>query len=221
MQRIPSGRVVFNVSGKLYETTRATLEKFPDSMLMALLRNVDTTSSDPIFIDRDAKLFRWILECHRRVIVTCKDVGVSSRLWDEELDYFGIAFPIEEEQEPVGSDEVKKLHENVKRLRGEISEKETRVQTLSDQLLGEQRKRSRLTKECNIAQLELDFANFVEYLLDCFHDFQQVEFDFISLSVEHLTPDKRVRIANFFRLLGLIYCAGGSHYSRFLVAKFC
>ncbi len=55
---IPRKRITFNVGGKRYETTPATIEMFPNSLLAMLVRR---HLEPEIFIDRDGELFRWVL----------------------------------------------------------------------------------------------------------------------------------------------------------------
>lgn len=52
--------VIFNVSGKRFESSISSIELHPDTLLGMLLRR-KTDDMFEIFIDRDSKMFRWIL----------------------------------------------------------------------------------------------------------------------------------------------------------------
>ena len=60
-----AGTISLNVGGKIYETTLDTLRKDPDSMLCAMFSGrFELKANDrdgAYFIDRDGKLFRWVL----------------------------------------------------------------------------------------------------------------------------------------------------------------
>ena len=57
--------IKLNVGGKIYKTTLDTLKKDPDSMLCAMFSGRFELKADEddgaYFIDRDGKLFRWVL----------------------------------------------------------------------------------------------------------------------------------------------------------------
>jgi predicted flavoprotein YhiN len=58
--------VELNVGGTHYTTTRTTLSAFPESMLAALVRDngfdLKKRADGRVFIDRDGKLFKYILQ---------------------------------------------------------------------------------------------------------------------------------------------------------------
>jgi len=85
----PLKRVVFNISGKRYETLNSTLEKFPDSLLATSNREV---FYDPMrkeyFFDRNRKAFSAILTyCQTGVLV--KPPTLDERIFAAELRFFG------------------------------------------------------------------------------------------------------------------------------------
>jgi len=83
-------RVVFNVSGKRHETTTASIELHADTMLAMLLRHKAQDDYE-IFIDRDSKMFRWILYWYRTgILVDHTTVKVPHEVWLHELSYYGI-----------------------------------------------------------------------------------------------------------------------------------
>jgi hypothetical protein len=82
--------IIFNVSGKRYETTTASIELHPDTMLGMLLRHKSEDDYE-IFIDRDSKIFRWILYWYRTgILVDHTTVKVPHEVWLHELSYYGI-----------------------------------------------------------------------------------------------------------------------------------
>ncbi|XP_068760221.1 uncharacterized protein [Montipora capricornis] len=69
--------VKLNVGGKIYKTALATLQKDPDSMLCAMFSGKFELKPDDedgaYFIDRDAELFRYILNYLRNDVLHCPD----------------------------------------------------------------------------------------------------------------------------------------------------
>uniref|UniRef100_A0A6N2NLV0 Potassium channel tetramerisation-type BTB domain-containing protein n=1 Tax=Salix viminalis TaxID=40686 RepID=A0A6N2NLV0_SALVM len=87
-----SSLVRLNIGGKKFCTTIDTLtQDEPDSMLAAMFRGRLTVSEDPdkgyVFIDRDGKHFRHILNCLRDgVVPTLTDAGYSELT--REAEYY-------------------------------------------------------------------------------------------------------------------------------------
>ncbi|XP_076945856.1 protein ENDOPLASMIC RETICULUM-ARRESTED PEN3-like [Bidens hawaiensis] len=84
-----SDRIKLNVGGKLFETTVSTLQSGgPDSLLAALSNR--SSSSNPVFIDRDPEIFSVLLSLLR----TNRLPSTSRRFTDQELSdeasYYGI-----------------------------------------------------------------------------------------------------------------------------------
>jgi hypothetical protein len=85
--------VKFNVGGKIYFTSLATIELMKiftggTDLLNMLVKN---NKNGEIFIDRDHKLFRWILNAYRTsVLVDYKTANVPQEVWEMELDFYGI-----------------------------------------------------------------------------------------------------------------------------------
>lgn len=82
-------RVVFNISGKKYETVNSTLDKFPESLLALPNRQL---FYDPVrgeyFFDRNRKAFSAILTyCQTGVLV--KPPTLDDRIFAAELRFFG------------------------------------------------------------------------------------------------------------------------------------
>ena len=85
--------VTFNVGGKLYKINEGTIlnsrfyneiELLP--MLIRQKRNNATDETEEIFIDRDHKIFRWILYVYRYDYIPSHSyVGISKTMWDKEL----------------------------------------------------------------------------------------------------------------------------------------
>ncbi|KAL9950669.1 hypothetical protein ACROYT_G043202 [Oculina patagonica] len=98
--------VKLNVGGKIYKTTLDTLRKDPDSMLCAMFSGRFDLKADEedgaYFIDRDAELFRYILNYLRNgelLSVLCKDDRLKEELLAEAKFYQvqGIINQLEEE----------------------------------------------------------------------------------------------------------------------------
>ncbi|KAJ8027835.1 BTB/POZ domain-containing protein KCTD21 [Holothuria leucospilota] len=85
--------VTLNVGGSLFTTTRATLTRFPSSMLGAIFKYVGPVaiSKDEhgrVFIDRDGDLFRHVLNYLRRgYLVLPEDFSKLDMLADEAMFY--------------------------------------------------------------------------------------------------------------------------------------
>lgn len=105
--------ITFNVGGKRYQVNDGTIlnnRNIKDIELLPMLvkqhiqnvshphladntatNNNTTNNTNEIFIDRDHKLFRWILYIYRYdIIPTYNMVGISENMWNNELDYFGL-----------------------------------------------------------------------------------------------------------------------------------
>lgn len=113
-------RVTLNVGGQPFTTTLATLRNFGDETLLGTLSRKPgiENQEDPVFLDRDPKLFRHILNCmrHRRVF-EAKKLDLSPSLWELELAFYGL--PTTEEKKkskkrPI--DVVNKREEDRRRL---------------------------------------------------------------------------------------------------------
>lgn len=84
-------RVTLNVGGKLFETSKETLMKIPDSLLCGLVEFCD---GDEIFIDRDPNLFHHILNYYRNLKFNKPEDKTLCKNIQLEFDYFGIRDPI-------------------------------------------------------------------------------------------------------------------------------
>ncbi|KAJ3059592.1 hypothetical protein HK102_009917, partial [Quaeritorhiza haematococci] len=93
-----SDRLILNVGGKLFETSRETLSSYPDSLLgrmfdpsnsSSLPKPDESTGVPAYFFDRNGDLFAPILDFYRtgRLFVP---TGVSPEALRQELDYFGV-----------------------------------------------------------------------------------------------------------------------------------
>lgn len=85
----PSKRVVFNISGKKYETVNSTLNKFPESLIATPNRELFyDPSREEYFFDRNRKAFSAILTyCQTGVLV--KPPTLDERIFAAELRFFG------------------------------------------------------------------------------------------------------------------------------------
>ena len=100
--------VVLNIGGYEYTTLRRTLTKITDSVLSNMIsNNNDTTIKDAsgrYFIDRDGRLFSYILQYLRTGVPLIPETYLDSELLRVEVDYFKL------------EDLSKKLWEHCKRL---------------------------------------------------------------------------------------------------------
>ncbi|GAX25731.1 hypothetical protein FisN_14Lh051 [Fistulifera solaris] len=86
-----TGIVRLNVGGTRYEAARETLTRLERSMLASLIAGTwkEGNGQNEIFLDRDGKLFAYILAYLRSDRVYVPDLSVQSALRDE-FQYFGI-----------------------------------------------------------------------------------------------------------------------------------
>ena len=83
--------ITLNVGGTMYQTTLSTIEtQQQDNTLLNIVNHELKKSEDePIFIDRDGILFRWILHFLRTgEIVDSLTTGVPNMIWHNELAYY-------------------------------------------------------------------------------------------------------------------------------------
>lgn len=93
-------RMVLNVGGVRYTTTRSTLALLPDTMLGRMFSDADghdrfeTDDDWSVFIDRNGRLFEWVLDAHRNggKCTYPADATESDRVHAEYV-YFGLADP--------------------------------------------------------------------------------------------------------------------------------
>ncbi|GES96220.1 BTB/POZ protein [Rhizophagus clarus] len=91
-------RIILNVGGIKYETYRSTLTAYPSTLLGTMFQErnralLHPTNENEYFIDRDGKLFRYILQFYRRNKIIWPEPGsdyVSREELEEEFDYFQI-----------------------------------------------------------------------------------------------------------------------------------
>lgn len=83
-------RLIINVGGTRFETTRATIESkdAQETMLSMLLKHHEK-GGEELFIDRTPRFFEWVLHWYRTgILVDHKTVGVPEEVWDAELDFY-------------------------------------------------------------------------------------------------------------------------------------
>lgn len=92
--------IKFNVGGKVYKTSRSTIERYPDSMLAALISgkfelNEDKKGRVYVNTDRNGEMFGIVLDAMRNnKLILPKDFN-NHDLLAAELDYYGLPFKIE------------------------------------------------------------------------------------------------------------------------------
>ncbi|NIG58236.1 BTB/POZ domain-containing protein KCTD21 [Pontoporia blainvillei] len=97
-----SDPITLNVGGKLYTTSLATLTSFPDSMLGAMFSGKMPTKRDSqghCFIDRDGKVFRYILNFLRTSHLDLPEDFQEMGLLRREADFYQVQPLIEALQE--------------------------------------------------------------------------------------------------------------------------
>ncbi|GFS19704.1 BTB/POZ domain-containing protein KCTD6 [Elysia marginata] len=85
--------ITLNVGGTLYTTTRATLLKYPDSMLGSLVSNDYASTLDPnghLFIDRDGEAFKYILNFLRSSQLCVPSDFANIDLLAAEADFYQV-----------------------------------------------------------------------------------------------------------------------------------
>ncbi|XP_005990043.1 BTB/POZ domain-containing protein KCTD21 [Latimeria chalumnae] len=94
--------VTLNVGGKLYTTSLSTLTRYPDSMLGAMFSGSFPTRKDSqghCFIDRDGKVFRYVLNFLRTSHLDLPEDFQEMGLLKREADFYQIQPLIEALQE--------------------------------------------------------------------------------------------------------------------------
>ncbi len=85
--------ISLNVGGVMYQTTLSTLTKYPDSMLSNMFGGYLPSAQDSngnYFIDRDGKMFRYVLLFLRSSKLLLPDDFQELDLLDAEADFFQI-----------------------------------------------------------------------------------------------------------------------------------
>lgn len=86
--------VCFDVGGTVYKVSRSLLETYPDTMLARMASKEwrskdDGTDPKPLFIDRDAKRFRYCLDYMRDAGEVHLPFTVSREAFLKDLAYYG------------------------------------------------------------------------------------------------------------------------------------
>lgn len=83
-------RLIINVGGTRFETTRATIEsKDAQETMLSMLLKHHKEGGEELFIDRTPRFFEWVLHWYRTgILVDHKTVGVPEKVWDAELDFY-------------------------------------------------------------------------------------------------------------------------------------
>lgn len=89
--------IKLNVGGKLFVTTRATLESIDGHMLNAMIRHENPAKmiDGAYFIDRNPRTFEWILEHFRGSCVLPRANSLDARKLREEALYFNLTSLLE------------------------------------------------------------------------------------------------------------------------------
>ena len=82
--------ITYNVSGKCYQISRTLIEQQDKSLLYILLKEKERNNDESdIFIDRDYKMFRWILHYVRTGdMIDHRTVKVPLYVWQKEFTYY-------------------------------------------------------------------------------------------------------------------------------------
>lgn len=176
------GVVEFNVGGRLFSTRRATLDALhPDGLLSMLVRQKPQDSNSPIFIDRNPKLFRWILHLYQEPStfnsLTHRTVGVEADVWARELIYYGLATEKKEEEE----------EEEDKKGRDETVHRQKREREEIEQWIGERLEKTCYHKDWKKSQSDqLDFARFLQTCIRHGYNLCFVDYDGVSPAAKTL-----------------------------------
>jgi hypothetical protein len=85
-----STTVKFDVGGRLYKVSRASIEKFPSTMLARMIS--ETWQKDPeatLFIDRDSDRFRFCLDYMRAPDKVWLPLNIPKEAFLDDLDFYG------------------------------------------------------------------------------------------------------------------------------------
>lgn len=136
-----NNRVCLDLQGTHYVTTKESLiENAPDGMLAMLMKHpTGKTTKDGVpmwFINRDAKMFRWILVALTTGRVVEHDtVRVPKVVWDTEIDYYGLFdTPLVPAERKRQRSENKELDESVKRHRERLDQEERKLIAAREQV---------------------------------------------------------------------------------------
>ena len=82
------GKIKLNVGGYRFETSRSTFTQYPESMLETLVSgrfNIELDDQGYIFIDRDGKMFKYILNALRNKKLVLPQDFTEYDLLSEEI----------------------------------------------------------------------------------------------------------------------------------------
>jgi hypothetical protein len=86
------------------------IESHEDTLLAMLLRHYDKDKEESLFVQRDPKMFRWILYWYTTgILVEADTVKVPKEVWDEEVRYYALFSPVVEESKKRIRDESHEL----------------------------------------------------------------------------------------------------------------
>jgi hypothetical protein len=178
-------RVIFNVGGTPFETTRSTILKHPDTLLFNMLKHEE---SNTFFVDADPVLFRWILQWYRHDVIVSEVPGIPQEMWKKEQEYYGIINKEEEEQpiyKKLKMDVDEKASKLIKRIHGDEERRHMFMYSVLDYMITNWTHRSEETGfECCINSftfikvLDHDYVYPPNYfVLDCTDHVHYVFFD--------------------------------------------
>lgn len=164
--------VTFNVGGVIYKTSVSTIEIMSTStngtdLLGMLVRQNGNNGQSEIFIDRDHKLFRWILYAYRENIVpTHTDVRVSKEIWNKEIAFYGIdKIGITEETGTAGTTGTNQKKET--NVSQSVKEMEQQIKSISNNYISrvkENHKKQKISIENGYESRRPLYANLLLYL---------------------------------------------------------
>lgn len=158
-----SGRLIINVGGTRFETTLATIASKPDTMVEMLLKH--HVSGEELFIDRNPRLFEWVLYWYRTgVLVDHTTVGVPQEVWDLELDFYLVKV---DEAECLGEMEPKK-----RKLAEKDNELLQKAQQVKQKLSAEEEKNKESRRQ--------SFQHMITYVLDQMGTDRSKTFEFVA-----------------------------------------
>mmetsp|Transcript_39112 Transcript_39112/g.94546 ORF Transcript_39112/g.94546 Transcript_39112/m.94546 type:complete len:221 (-) Transcript_39112:162-824(-) len=94
-EQLPSSNTVkFNVGGKLYEVSKSLLERFPTTILAQKVEEVEneaSSSTTPIFFDRDPDRFAFCLDYMRDNGIVYLPENVPKSAFVKDLEFLGFS----------------------------------------------------------------------------------------------------------------------------------
>ncbi len=175
------GHLIINVGGTRFETTLSTIESKSETMISMLLKH--HVAGQELFIDRNPRMFEWILHWYRTgILVDHTTMSIPSEVWEAELDFYLVKV---DEAECLGELEPKKrkLVEKAYEVKGKISETEKKKKD----------------------DRQMYYQRYISYMLDNMEGVREKYFTFVSPGEKNQYPASYPNELNVLSLYFLSY----------------